>query len=231
MTLGDVFEKVLGLFGVKPARQRKLIARIESVRQKIAEMEENRNTIMRSNTAIGEQIAELKRQLKAESNPLNQDLIMDKVDELEKEFDRKRRLSQQMGENITAQRAIRARCEELLEQMRHAADSTEIEMLMEQVEDMLDARTEVKGKVNDLDAMGREKRTAKGAKNEDAARAARRAAMLGTAAPATPSAAPTATPTPAEGTHRPQATETPAPAAAPAQPAPSVQAAEKPVVG
>ena len=31
MTLGDIIEKILGIFGVKPARQRQLIARIDSV--------------------------------------------------------------------------------------------------------------------------------------------------------------------------------------------------------
>ena len=51
MTLGDIIQKILGLFGVAPARQRQLVARIDSVKQKIAEMEENRNTIMRANKA------------------------------------------------------------------------------------------------------------------------------------------------------------------------------------
>ena len=200
MTLGDIIEKILGIFGVKPARQRQLIARIDSVKQKIAEMEENRNTIMRANKAIGDKIAELKRQLQVETNPNNQDLLMDQVDELEKEFERKRSLAQQMGENITAQRAIRAKCEQLLEQARHAADPAEVEILMEQVEDMLGERNET--------------------------RAARRAAMLGTPAPAADAgraSSPSAPQTEAPAAPVPEpATETPAPAEpapAPATPA------------
>ena len=160
MTLGDIIQKILGLFGVAPARQRQLVARIDSVKQKIAEMEENRNTIMRANKAIGDKIAELKRQLQLETNPNNQDLLMDQVDELEKEFERKRMLAQQMGENITAQRAIRAKCEQLLEQARHAADPAEVEILMEQVEGMLGER-ETAGMVGKLDDMGKKKRAAK----------------------------------------------------------------------
>ena len=191
-------------------------------------MEENRNTIMRSNNAIGEKIADLKRQLQVETNPNNQDLIMDQVDELEKEFERKKTLSQQMTENITAQRAIRAKCEQLLEQVRHAADPAEIEMLIEQVEDMLGERGEAKVKIEELDKMGQKKRSSKNAKNEDAARAARRAAMLGTTAPA-----------PAAASSKPAATPAdPASAPAPSASAPvndgkasSSVAAEIPVVG
>lgn len=226
MTLGDIIEKFLGLFGVKPARQRKLIARIESVKQKIAEMEENRNTIMRSNNAIGDKIAELKRQLQVETNPNNQDLIMDQVDELEKEFERKRTLSQQMTENIAAQRAIRAKCEQLLEQVRHAADPAEIEMLMEQVEDMLVDRGEAKIKIGELDKMGQQKRSAKGAKSEDAARAARRAAMLGTAttAPAAPAKAAPAVAPAAPAPAAPEPTVAPASAEAAPADAPAVAA-------
>ena len=226
MTLGDIIEKILGIFGVKPARQRHLIARIDSVKQKIAEMEENRNTIMRANKAIGDKIAELKRQLQLETNPNNQDLLMDQVDELEKEFERKRSLAQQMGENITAQRAIRAKCEQLLEQVRHAADPAEIEMLMEQVEDMLGERNETAEKVGKLDDMGKKKRAAKDTRSEDAARAARRAAMLGTPAPAADAgraSSPSAPQTEAPAAPVPEpATETPAPAEpapAPATPA------------
>ena len=226
MTLGDIIEKILGIFGVKPARQRQLIARIDSVKQKIAEMEENRNTIMRANKAIGDKIAELKRQLQLETNPNNQDLLMDQVDELEKEFERKRSLAQQMGENITAQRAIRAKCEQLLEQARHAADPAEVEILMEQVEDMLGERNETAEKVGKLDDMGKKKRAAKDTRSEDAARAARRAAMLGTPAPAADAgraSSPSAPQTEAPAAPVPKpATETPAPAEpapAPATPA------------
>ena len=228
MTLGDIIEKFLGLFGVAPGPQRKLTSKISSISIKIAEMEESRNTILRTNTAIGEKIAELKRQLQVETNPHNQDLLMDRVDEAEKELERKVQLSRQMGENITAQRAIRARCEQLLEQLRHGADPAEIEVLIERVEDMNDARNEAGNKVKELDGADKKSRAGKSAKEEDAARAARRAAMLGTAAPATPAAPASAAPA---------APATPVPAA-PASPAPvsdgraaSPLAAEAPAVG
>ena len=160
---------------------------------------------------------------------------MDQVDELEKEFERKRSLAQQMGENITAQRAIRAKCEQLLEQARHAADPAEVEILMEQVEDMLGERNEAKAKVDALDSMGQKKRAAKDAKSEDAARAARMAAMLGTPAPAA-DAGKARSPS-APQTEAPAAPSAPAPAA-PATPAAASEgraasplAAETPAVG
>ena len=99
MTLGDIIEKFLGLFGVAPGPQRKLMNKISTISTKIAEMEESRNTILRTNTAIGEKIADLKRQLQVETSPHNQDLLMDRVDEAEKELERKVQLSRQMGEN------------------------------------------------------------------------------------------------------------------------------------
>ena len=58
MTLGDIIEKFLGLFGVAPGPQRKLMNKISTISTKIAEMEESRNTILRTNTAIGEKIAD-----------------------------------------------------------------------------------------------------------------------------------------------------------------------------
>ena len=189
MTLGDIIEKILGLFGVAPARERKLLDRIRTTKKKVVEMEENRNTLMHTNTVIGEKIADLKRQLQVETNEANQDMIMDQVEELEKELDRKQALAQQMGENITAQRAIRAKLEQLLEDIRHGADPAEIEVLMENVEDMVDRQVETKGKAGALDGMGRKVRSAKSGDKESAARAARKAAMLGTAA-AAPAPAP-----------------------------------------
>ena len=192
MTIGDIIDKILGLFGVAPKQQRVLMRRIDATTRKIAEMEEERNRIMRTNTAIGEKIADLKRQLQVETNPHNQDMLMDQIDELEKEFDRKQALAQQMTENITAQRAIRAKLEQLLEQLRHPADPIEIGMLMESVEDMIKQQNEAGKAIEELDNTGRKKaRSGKATAKEDAARAARRAAKLGTtsAAPATDDAA------------------------------------------
>lgn len=209
MTFGDIIEKFMGLFGVAPARERKLLERISLTKKKVVEMEENRNTIMRTNSAIGEKIADLKRQLQVETNEANQDMIMDQVDELEKELERKQLLAQQMGENIAAQRAISAKLEQLLEDIRHGADPTEIEMLMERVGDMIDRQGEAKGKADQLDSLGKKSRSAKSVSKGNAARAARRAAMLGAApaasapapakkeaAPAAPSVAPAPVPKP-----------------------------------
>ena len=205
MTFGDIIEKILGVFGIPPARERKLLDRIRTTKKKVVEMEENRNTLMRTNTAIGEKIADLKRKLQVETNETNQDMSMDQVDEYEKDLERKQALAQQMGENITAQRAIAAKLEQLLEDFRHGADPVEIEMLMERVEDMVERQGEAKGKADQLDGMGRKARSEKSAGKESAARAARRAAMLGTT-----SAAPAAAPAPAK--KKPAAA---APAAAP----------------
>jgi len=219
MTFGDIIEKFLGLFGVPPGNQRALSKRIKALKKKVIEMEEDRNDKNRVISAIGEKIADLKRELQVESNPQTQDLIMDRIEEAEKDLERKKELSRQMGENITAQRAMRARLEQLLEQLRHGADPAEIEILMERVVDMNEMREEAGTKVTELDAVGRKPRTAKRAKDEEAARAARRAAMLGTAAPAAapakpkPAAAAPAAPAPAEPAATPAPPETPAVAA------------------
>ena len=147
MTFGDIIEKFLGLFGVPPGNQRALSKRIKVLKKKIIEMEEDRNDKNRVISAIGEKIADLKRELQVESNPQTQDLIMDRIEEAEKDLERKKELSRQMGENITAQRAMRARLEQLLEQLRHGADPAEIEILMEKVVDMNDMRVEAGAKV------------------------------------------------------------------------------------
>ena len=229
MRSGDIIDKILGLFGVPPKLQRELLKRIADTTRKIAEMEDERNTILRTNTAIGEKIADLKRQLQVETNPHNQDLLMDQIDELEKELDRKQALARQKTENITAQRAIRAKLEQWLEDARHGADPVEIEMLMEQVEDMVTEHGEAMEAVDKLDNIGRKKaRGGKATAKDDAARAARMAAMLGTAAPAAPAAPATATPA-APATPAPAAPASPA--AASAGGAVSPLAAETPAVG
>lgn len=192
MRPADIIDKFLRLFGVPPKTQRGLKKRITDSTRKIADMEEERNGIMRTNSVIGEKIADLKRQLQVETNPHNQDLLMDQIDELEKEFDRKQALAQQKTGNITAQRAIRAKLEQLLEQARHGADPVEIEMLMENVEEMVTQQIEAGKAVDKLDNTGRKKaHSGKATAKEDAARAARRAAMLGTVS-ATPEPAPAA---------------------------------------
>ena len=155
MTLGDIIDKILRLFGVAPKQQRELMNRIADIARKIADMEEERNGIMRTNTVIGEKIADLKRQLQVEANPHNQDLLMDQIEELEKEFDRTQTLAQQKTGNIAAQRAIRAKLEQLLEQLRHGADPVEIEMLMEKVEDMVEVQIATGKAIDKLDKTGR----------------------------------------------------------------------------
>lgn len=181
MTPGDIIESIKRLLGITPGPQRKFEKQIAAIRDKIVEMEEDRNKLMRTNTKIGEQIDALKRQLAVETNVANQKMLMDQIDELGKELERKEALATQMGENITTQRAIRAKREQLLEQLRHGADPVDIEMLMEQVEDMVDMHGETIDKVDKLDNMGRKTRSAKAAAKEDAAHAARMAAILGTA--------------------------------------------------
>lgn len=205
MTIGDIIEKILGLFGVKPGSQRKLEKRMTSIKDKILEMEESRNKLMRTNTMLGDEIAELKRKLAVETNVTNQKMIMDQIDELEKELERKEAFAQQMGENITTQRAIRAKCEQLLEQLRHGADPVEIEMLMEKVEDMTDNRIETVEKVEKLDGMGRKARGGKAAEKDAAEHAARMAKILGTTG---------ATPAPASASAK-KAPASAAPAAVP----------------
>ena len=212
MTLGDIIEKILGLFGVKPGPQRRLERQIAAARDKILKMEEDRNKLMRINTKIGEQIAELKRQLTVETNVTNQKMLMDQIDELERELERKEALAQQQGENITTQRAMRAKLEQLLEDLINGADPVVIERLMEESEDMVDRHGETIDKVKKLDGMGRKARSGKAAEKESAEHAARLAKMRGTTG-----VTPAPTPAPAK--------KAPAPAAPAAAPAPEATAA------
>ena len=222
MTLGDIIEKILALFGIAPAQQRDLANRIKTITVKVAEMETRRGEILRANKAIGDKIADLKLQLKVEDNEHNEEVLIDQINELNKELDRKVELSRLMGENITAQRAIRAKCEQLLERLKNGADPDEIAMLVERVEDMTTEREETRAEVDKLDSVGKTSRKAGAKKSKDIA--AMKAAILGEDAPAAkaggskPAAAPAA-PKPAE-----PAKSAVAEPPKPAEPAPAVVA-------
>ena len=134
MTFGDIIEKILAFFGLIPAKQRKLTARIDAVRRRIAAKEDTRNAVMRATKTINDRIANLKQQLSIETNPCSQDLMMDSVDELEKERKRNMVLLQHLDYEITALRAIDAKYFQHPELLLNGADSTEIEMLMEKID-------------------------------------------------------------------------------------------------
>ncbi len=217
MTLGDIIAKILEIFGIKPARERKLRGAIDDTRRKIAEMDEDRSLILRTNAKIAEVIADLRRKLQVETIPQNQKLIMDEMDEQEKELDRKTALSEQMTENISTQRIMLSRYEQLLEQLRHGADPVMIEMLTEEVANMEEMRKGAKDGAEGLDVSGSKSKSRKASGAAAAKHAARLAEKLGTAVPAQS----------APANHAPSTPAAPAPAApetAPDTPAPTVAA-------
>ena len=216
MTLGDIIEKLLGLFGVEPGKTRKLRERVTAIMEKIKEMEDGLREMRKRNTAQEEKIADLKRELKATTDEHNQDLIMDEIDREEKEFDRTRELANLKGLNVDAARTLRSKLEQLLETAVNGGNPAELESVLLKVENMDADMSEIRNLVDQLEKpskAARAERPAARSKTADADRAARRARILGEAAPA-PAAKPAA-----EAKKDAEQEVRTAPAAAPAEPA------------
>lgn len=194
MTLGDIIEKLLGLFGVEPGKTRKLRERVTAIMVKIKEMEDGLREMRKRNTAQEEKIADLKRELKVTTGEHNQDLIMDEIEREEKEFDRTRELANLKGLNVDAARTLRSKLEQLLETAVNGGNPAELEDVLDKVENMDADMSEIRNLVDRLEKPSKAARAEKPAaksKTADADRAARRARILGEAAPA-PAAKPAA---------------------------------------
>ena len=194
MTLGDIIEKLLGLFGVEPGKTRKLRERVTAIMVKIKEMEDGLREMRKRNTAQEEKIADLKRELKVTTDEHNQDLIMDEIEREEKEFDRTRELANLKGLNVDAARTLRSKLEQLLETAVNGGNPAELESVLLKVENMDADMSEIRNLVDQLEKpskAARAERPAARSKTADADRAARRARILGEAAPA-PAAKPAA---------------------------------------
>ena len=194
MTLGDIIEKLLGLFGVEPGKTRKLRERVTAIMVKIKEMEDGLREMRKRNTAQEEKIADLKRELKVTTGEHNQDLIMDEIEREEKEFDRTRELANLKGLNVDAARTLRSKLEQLLETAVNGGNPAELEDVLDKVENMDADMSEIRNLVDQLEKpskAARAERPAARSKTADADRAARRARILGEAAPA-PAAKPAA---------------------------------------
>lgn len=216
MTIGDIIEKLLGLFGVEPGKTRKLRERVTAIMVKIKEMEDGLRDVRKRVSALEERIADLKRELKAEKSEHNQDLIMDEIENLEKEFNRAHELANLKSLNVDAARTLRSKLEQLLETAANGGNPAELENVLLKVENMDADMSDVRNLVAQLEKPSKAARAEKPAaksKTADADRAARRARILGEAAPA-PAAKPAAA---AKKDSEPEART--APAAAPAEPA------------
>ena len=187
MTLGDIIEKLLGLFGREPGKTRKLRERVTAIMVKIKDMEDGLREMRKRNTAQEEKIADLKRELKVTTGEHNQDLLMDEIEREEKEFDRTRELANLKGQNVDAARTLRSKLEQLLETAVNGGNPAELESVLLKVENMDADMSEIRNLVDQLEKpskAARAERPAARSKTADVDRAARRARILGEAAPA-----------------------------------------------
>ena len=127
MTLGDIIEKVGGAFGAEPSKIRKLRERVTVVVGRIKDMEDGLRDVRKQVTALEGRVDDLKRELKVEKSTHNQDLIMDDIERLDKEFNRMRELANLKGLNVDAARTLRSKLEQLLETAVNGGSSMELE--------------------------------------------------------------------------------------------------------
>lgn len=183
MTLGDVIEGVVGMFGGEPRKTRKLRERVAEVTNRIRGMEDGLRDVRKQVSALEELWADRKCDLEHETSVHNQDLIMDEMEGLEKEFTRKRELARLKGENVDAARVLRAKLEQLLEVAVNGGDTGELEDILIRVESMDADMSDLRKCIGELEKSsrfaqrGREEAGSKA--HEEESRAARRARILG----------------------------------------------------
>lgn len=136
MTIGDIIEKIRVLFGLEPAKTRKLRERTSAVMEQIRNMEDGLRDVRRQVSGVEDRLSQLKDELKLEKSTHNQDLIMDEMDTLKKEFDRKQHLANLKRANVDAARTLRAKLEELMESALNGGNVAELESVLDKVEDM-----------------------------------------------------------------------------------------------
>lgn len=215
MTLGDIIEKIRRMFGGKP----RIMQEIADLEAQIRNFEDRLDLQMRTNTRKGEEINELKRQLAVESNPQNQDLLMDKIEARESSLEGDAKLVQEIKESIN-------RLQKILDEKRRGVivdsgpDIATVIQAANEAEETAEKKKALAEAQKELEkAAGIKPRTERSKRKEAADRAARRAALLGTAGPAPAE--------PANPAPSPSAPAAPAPAApepAPETPAPTVAA-------
>ena len=216
MTLGDIIEKLLGLFGVEPGKTRKLRERVTAIMVKIKDMEDGLREMRKRVSGLEDRISDLKRELKAEEKESTWPLIIAEIENLEKEFTRAYELANLKSANVDAARTLRSKLEQLLETAANGGNSAELESVLLKVENMDADMSEIRNLVDQLEKpskAARAERPAARSKTAGEDIAARRARILGEAAPA-PAAKPAAA---AKKDAEPEART--ASAAAPAEPA------------
>lgn len=186
MTIGDVIERARGLLGGESVRIRRLRDRVGDIVGKIRIMEDGLLGVRKKVSAIEERIEDLKRELRVEASVHNQDMIMDEIDSLDREFGRLRELADLKRVNVDAARTLRSKLEQLLETALNGGSTAELEDVLLKVECMDDEMSDVRDLIRQLDgpkkASHAEMSTAESG-TEDAERAARRARILGEKTP------------------------------------------------
>lgn len=186
MTLGDIIEKTLGLFGAEPGKTRKLRERVTAIMVKINGMEDGLRDVRKRVSGLEDRLSDLKRELKAEKSEHIQDLLMDEIETLDKEFVRAHELANLKSANVDAARTLRSKLEQLLETALNGGSSAELEDVLVRVEGMDADMSDVRKLVEQLEKPAQAVRAVKPAakaKTADADRAARRARILGEPAP------------------------------------------------
>jgi hypothetical protein len=187
MTIGDIIEKILGLFHVEPGKIRKLRERVSAIGEKIQAMEDGLRDVRKKVSGIEDRIEDLKRELKLETSVHNQDIIMDEIERIERDLGRQRELANLKGGNVEAAYVLRSKLEQLMETAVNGGNTAELEDVLLKVESMDEELSDVRNLVSQLDKPTKAAyagRPAAKSKTEDADRAARRARILGEKMPA-----------------------------------------------
>jgi hypothetical protein len=187
MTIGDIIEKILGLFYAESGKIRKLRERVNTTVEKIQAMEDGLRDVRKKVSSVEERIGDLKRELKLEASVHNQDIIMDEIERIERDLGRQRELANLKGANVEAAYILRSKLEQLMEMAVNGGNTTELEDVLLKVESMDEELSDIRNLVSQLDKPTKAAyagRSIAKSKTGDADRAARRARILGEKIPA-----------------------------------------------
>lgn len=235
MTIGDIIEKILALFGVAPKRTRTLCKKVTTINDKILLMEDGLRDMRKRADALEHRMETLKAEYQSETSEHKKRIILMDLERTDNEFRREDELVKRKNVNVEGACVLRGKLEQLLEDAKNGGNYEMLEEVISDIEEMDDEFSQVNDLLAKLDKhrVSEPKLSTRGTPVADLAKENEELAKKffgggASPAPAAPAAKPPKTTRTAPA---PQAPAPQAPAPAPAPSKPDTPAPGVPVVG
>lgn len=178
MTVGDIIEKINLAFGGRTSDQ----VQLDNLNKNIRDITDSQRNYRKQIEALVSAVDDKKAELKVTSEPHNQDILMDEIENLEKELGRVRDTAAEQQEHLNTLRALAAdKQREINAKTANKMGANEDSVLLaaDAKKDRDEKRTATQKALGELEKNG----SKSNARKADTERAARMARILGERAP------------------------------------------------